>query len=121
MPVRTNIAQEDGLSIDVHGRVTNNETALFSAIPFCATSFSATASGATDLNAKPFSALSVHTESLASDINLNLSETNQRSIDSAFHISSGLSWREWSHYFNLKPLLWVILGHGLLLLLLIFL
>lgn len=121
MPVRTNIAPEDGLSIDAHGRVTNNETAPFSAIPFCATSFSATASSHTDLNAKPFSALSAQVESCDNNIKLNLSETDQKSLDSIFQTSLNLNGREWSHYFNLKPLLWVILGHGLLLLLLIFL
>lgn len=118
MPVRSNITPEDGLSFDAYGRVRNDETAPFSAIPFCATSFSAIALGATDLNAKPFSA---HADPLGSDISLNLYEANQKDIDSTFQTSSNLSWREWSQYFNLKPLFWVILGHGLLLLLLIFL
>ncbi|MGL5669618.1 MAG: hypothetical protein ACRDD9_26220, partial [Shewanella sp.] len=116
MPVRSNITPEDDLSFDVYGRVTNDETTPFSTMPFCATSFSAT-----DLNAKPFSALSVHAEPLGSDISLNLHEANQKDIDSIFQTSSNLSGREWSQYFNLKPLFWVILGHGLLLLLLIFL
>lgn len=113
MPVRSNITLEDDLSFDAYGRVTNEETVPFSAMPFCATSFSAT-----DLNAKPFSA---HAEPLGSDICLNLHEANQKDIDSIFQTSSNLSGREWSQYFNLKPLFWVILGHGLLLLLLIFL
>jgi len=121
LPVRTNIAPEDGLSIDVHGRVTNNETAPFSALPFCATFLSATAQGATDLNIKPFSALSVHAESCDNNLHLNLSKADQRSIDSAFQTSSNLSGRERPHYFNLKLLLWVMFGHGLLLFLLIFL
>ncbi|QYK10940.1 hypothetical protein [Shewanella sp. FJAT-51754] len=118
MPVRSNITPEDDLSFDAYGRVTNDETVAFSAMPFCATSFSATAQGATDLNAKPFSA---HAEPLGSGISLNLHEANQKDIDSTFQTSSNLSWREWSQYFNLKPLFWVIFGHGLLLLLLIFL
>ncbi|MGR6502437.1 hypothetical protein [Shewanella sp. Koi 1] len=103
MPVRSNITPEDDLSFDAYGRVTNDETVPFSVMPFCATSFSA------------------HAESLGSAINLNLTEANQRESDSAFRPNLGFSWREWSHYFNLKPLFWVILGHGLLLLLLIFL
>ncbi|ABI38954.1 conserved hypothetical protein [Shewanella sp. MR-4] len=98
MPVRSTITPEDDLSFVAHSRVTNDET-----VAFCATSFSA------------------HAEPLGSAINLNLNEANQRESDSAFQPHSGLSWREWSHYFNLKLLLWVILGHGLLLLLLIFL
>ncbi len=118
MPVRSNITPEDDLSFDAYGRVTNDETVPFSFMPFCATSFSAIAQCATDLNAKPFSA---HAEPLGSDISLNLHETNQKDIDSTFQTSSNLSGREWSRYFNLKPLFWVILGHGLLLLLLIFL
>lgn len=113
MPVRSNITPEDDLSVDAYGRVTNDETVPFSVMPFCATSFSAT-----DLNPKPFSA---HAEPLGSDISLNLHEANQKDIDSTFQTSSNLSGREWSQYFNLKPLFWVILGHGLLLLLLIFL
>ena len=121
MPVRSNITPEDDLSFDAYGRVTNDETAPFSVMPFCATSFSATAQGAIDLNAKPFSALSVHAEPLGSDISLNLHVANQKDIDRTFQTSSNLSWREWSQYFNLKPLFWVIFGHGLLLLLLIFL
>ena len=103
MPVRSTITPEDDLSFVAHRRVTNDETVAFSAMPFCATSFSA------------------HAEPLGCAINLNLTEANQRESDSAFHPNSGFSWREWSHYFNLKLLLWVILGHGLLLLLLIFL
>ncbi|PWF64526.1 hypothetical protein CBX96_05110 [Shewanella sp. BC20] len=103
MPVRSTITPEDDLSFVAHSRVTNDETVAFSAMPFCATSFSA------------------HAEPLGSAINLNLSEANQRESDSAFRPNLGFSWREWSHYFNLKLLLWVILGHGLLLLLLIFL
>ncbi|MCT8862881.1 prolipoprotein diacylglyceryl transferase [Shewanella xiamenensis] len=103
MPVRSTITPEDDLSFVAHSHVTNDDTVAFSAMPFCATAFSA------------------HAEPLGSAINLNLSEANQRESDSAFHPNSGLSWREWSHYFNLKLLLWVILGHGLLLLLLIFL
>uniref|UniRef100_Q0HUW9 Uncharacterized protein n=1 Tax=Shewanella sp. (strain MR-7) TaxID=60481 RepID=Q0HUW9_SHESR len=98
MPVRSTITPEDDLSFVAHSRVTNDET-----VAFCATSFSA------------------HAEPLGSAINLNLNEANQRESDSAFQPNLGLSWREWSHYFNLKLLLWVILGHGLLLLLLIFL
>ncbi|MFB2642666.1 hypothetical protein ACE02D_10290 [Shewanella bicestrii] len=103
MPVRSTITPEDDLSFVAHSRVTNDETVAFSAMPFCATAFSA------------------HAEPLGSAINLNLSEANQRESDSAFQPNLGFSWREWSHYFNLKLLLWVILGHGLLLLLLIFL
>lgn len=103
MPVRSTITPEDDLSFVAHRRVTNDEIVAFSAMPFCATSFSA------------------HAEPLGSAINLNLSEANQRESDSAFQPNLGLSWREWSHYFNLKLLLWVILGHGLLLLLLIIL
>ena len=103
MPVRSTITPEDDLSFVAHSHVTNDDTVAFSAMPFCATAFSA------------------HAEPLGSAINLNLSEANQRESDSAFHPNSGFSWREWSHYFNLKLLLWVILGHGLLLLLLIFL
>ncbi|MEL4243161.1 hypothetical protein [Shewanella xiamenensis] len=121
MPVRSNIAPEDDLSVDVLGRVTNDETAPFSAMPFCATFLSATAQGATDLNTKPFSALSVHAESCDNNLHLNLSKADQRSIDSAFKTSSNLSGRERPHYFNLKLLLWVMFGHGLLLFLLIFL
>ncbi|MEL4430723.1 hypothetical protein [Shewanella mangrovisoli] len=121
MPVRSNITPEDDLSFDAYGRVTNDETAPFSVMPFCATSFSATAQGATDLNTKPFSALSTQAESCDNNIKLNLSETDQKSLDCTFQTSSNLSGREWSQYFNLKPLFWVILGHGLLLLLLIFL
>lgn len=121
MPVRSNIAPEDDLSVDVLGRVTNDETAPFSALPFCATFLSATTQGATDLNTKPFSALSVHAESCDNNLHLNLSEADQRSIDSAFQTSSNLSGRERPHYFNLKLLLWVMFGHGLLLFLLIFL
>ncbi|MDH1470271.1 hypothetical protein [Shewanella sp. GD03713] len=103
MPVRSTITPEDDLSFVAHSRVTNDDTVAFSAMPFCATAFSA------------------HAEPLGNAINLNLSEANQRENDSAFHPNLGFSWREWSHYFNLKLLLWVILGHGLLLLLLIFL
>ena len=103
MPVRSTITPEDDLSFVAHSHVTNDDTVAFSAMPFCATAFSA------------------HAEPLGCAINLNLSEANQRESDSAFHPNSGFSWREWSHYFNLKLLLWVILGHGLLLLLLIFL
>ncbi|QRK77793.1 hypothetical protein [Shewanella sp. LZH-2] len=121
MPVRSNIAPEDDLSVDVLSRVTNDETAPFSALPFCATFLSATTQGATDLNTKPFSALSVHAESCDNNLHLNLSEADQRSIDSAFQTSSNLSGRERPHYFNLKLLLWVMFGHGLLLFLLIFL
>ncbi|MCD8557823.1 MAG: hypothetical protein LRY75_03165 [Shewanella xiamenensis] len=121
MPVRSNIAPEDDLSVDVLGRVTNDETAPFSALPFCATFLSATAQGATDLNTKPFSALSVHVESCDNNLHLNLSKADQRSIDSAFKTSSNLSGLERPHYFNLKLLLWVMFGHGLLLFLLIFL
>ena len=113
MPVRSNITPEDDLSVDAYGRVTNDETVPFSVMPFCATSFSAT-----DLNPKPFSA---HAEPLGSDISLNLHEANPKDIDSTFQASSNLSGRELSQYFNLKPLFWVILGHSLLLLLLIFL
>ncbi|WP_445508855.1 hypothetical protein [Shewanella mangrovisoli] len=116
MPVRSNITPEDDLSFDAYGRVTNDETVSFYVMPFCATSFSAIAPGAIDLNAKPFSA---HAEPLGSDISLNLHEANEKYIDSIFQTSSNLSGREWSQYFNLKLLLWVVLGHGLLLLLLI--
>ncbi|MDV5390140.1 hypothetical protein QM089_07705 [Shewanella xiamenensis] len=73
------------------------------------------------MNTKPFSALSVHAESCDNNLHLNLSEADQRSIDSAFKTSSNLSGRERPHYFNLKLLLWVMFGHGLLLFLLIFL
>ncbi|MFB2753513.1 hypothetical protein ACE02G_07630 [Shewanella xiamenensis] len=73
------------------------------------------------MNTKPFSALSVHAESCDNNLHLNLSEADQRSIDSAFQTSSNLSGRERPHYFNLKLLLWVMFGHGLLLFLLIFL
>ena len=118
MPVRSNITLEDDLSVDAYGRVTNDETVAFSVMPFCVTSFSATVQGTIDLNPKPFSA---HAEPLGSGISLNLHEANQKDIDSTFQTSSNLSGREWSQYFNLKPLFWVILGHSLLLLLLIFL
>ncbi|WP_254067322.1 hypothetical protein [Shewanella xiamenensis] len=73
------------------------------------------------MNTKPFSALSVHAESCDNNLHLNLSKADQRSIDSAFKTSSNLSGRERPHYFNLKLLLWVMFGHGLLLFLLIFL
>ena len=117
MPVRSNIAPEDSIRFDAHCSATKDEALPFSALPFCATFLSATAQGATDLNTKPFSALSVHAESCDNNLHLNLSEADQRSIDSAFQTSSNLSGRERPHYFNLKLLLWVILGHGLLLLL----
>ncbi|WP_413739383.1 hypothetical protein [Shewanella xiamenensis] len=121
MPVRSNIAPEDSIRFDAHCSATKDEALPFSALPFCATFLSATAQGATDLNTKPFSALSVHAESCDNNLHLNLSEADQRSIDSAFQTSSNLSGRERPHYFNLKLLLWVMFGHGLLLFLLIFL
>lgn len=121
MPVRSNIAPEDSIRFDAHSSATKDEALPFSALPFCATFLSATAQGATDLNTKPFSALSVHAESCDNNLHLNLSEADQRSIDSAFQTSSNLSGRERPHYFNLKLLLWVMFGHGLLLFLLIFL
>lgn len=121
MPVRSNIAPEDSIRFDAHCSATKDEALPFSALPFCATFLSATAQGATDLNTKPFSALSVHAESCDNNLHLNLSEADQRSIDSAFKTSSNLSGRERPHYFNLKLLLWVMFGHGLLLFLLIFL
>jgi len=121
LPVRSNIAPEDSIRFDAHCSATKDEALPFSALPFCATFLSATAQGATDLNTKPFSALSVHAESCDNNLHLNLSEADQRSIDSAFQTSSNLSGRERPHYFNLKLLLWVMFGHGLLLFLLIFL
>lgn len=121
MPVRSNIAPEDSIRFDAHSSATKDEALPFSALPFCATFLSATTQGATDLNTKPFSALSVHAESCDNNLHLNLSEADQRSIDSAFKTSSNLSGRERPHYFNLKLLLWVMFGHGLLLFLLIFL
>lgn len=121
MPVRSNIAPEDSIRFDAHCSATKDEALPFSALPFCATFLSATAQGATDLNTKPFSALSVHAESCDNNLHLNLSEADQRAIDSAFQTSSNLSGRERPHYFNLKLLLWVMFGHGLLLFLLIFL
>ncbi|MBW0298202.1 hypothetical protein [Shewanella xiamenensis] len=121
MPVRSNIAPEDSIRFDAHCSATKEEALPFSALPFCATFLSATAQGATDLNTKPFSALSVHAESCDNNLHLNLSEADQRSIDSAFKTSSNLSGLERPHYFNLKLLLWVMFGHGLLLFLLIFL
>ncbi len=121
MPVRSNIAPEDSIRFDAHSSATKDEALPFSALPFCATFLSATTQGATDLNTKPFSALSVHAESCDNNLHLNLSKADQRSIDSAFKTSSNLSGRERPHYFNLKLLLWVMFGHGLLLFLLIFL
>ncbi|TVL19154.1 hypothetical protein AYI92_02475 [Shewanella xiamenensis] len=121
MPVRSNIAPEDSIRFDAHSSATKDEALPFSALPFCATFLSATTQGATDLNTKPFSALSVHAESCDNNLHLNLSKADQRSIDSAFKTSSNLSGLERPHYFNLKLLLWVMFGHGLLLFLLIFL
>lgn len=99
MPIRSNIAPEDDLSFDAQGCATNDEDMPFSATPFSTNNVPCDSNASRDNN------------------NLNLIEVNGRISQQPFHQSS----REWSHYFNLKLLLWVILGHGLLLFLLVFL